>query len=242
MSAGTCSPLVDATGLPCPGREAYEWRVHPSPPSPSHLETVQQRLDALRTLLAEQLAGVAHLTLEVGSGHGHYLTAYAQAHPDEFCVGIDIILDRLTRSDRKRNRAGVKNLLFVRAEAFEFLQALPPGVRLAKILILFPDPWPKRRHHKNRLLQPRFLSLLAERALPAATLHFRTDHAEYFAWAHAHLRTHPQWEWQPDAPWPFELPTVFQERAGSYASWTAVRRGGEALPRPADVNGTSHEL
>ncbi|WP_404424607.1 tRNA (guanosine(46)-N7)-methyltransferase TrmB [Nibricoccus sp. IMCC34717] len=188
-----------------------------------YLQRRDARCLALREDLAKRLGGAGECTLEIGCGHGHFLTAYAEAHPDELCVGIDIILDRIERAERKRTRAGLEQLQIIRAEALEFLDALPEGVRWDRIFILFPDPWPKRRHHKNRLLQPDFLTRLAATAAPGAQLCFRTDHEGYFADALATVRDHPLWRLAPDAAWPFERPTVFQERAAAYQSWIACR-------------------
>ena len=198
--------------------------MHPSPPSPLHLAAKGSRIDALRRILEERLIGQDRITLEIGSGHGHFLTGYAAVRPQQFCVGIDIIQDRWERSERKRGRAAVENLAFFRAEAREFLTALPANVLLAEIFILFPDPWPKRRHHKNRIIQPDVLDELAQRCVPGARLYFRTDHAEYFDAARQTVSAHPAWSTLPTGEWPFELPTVFQTRAPSYQSLIAERR------------------
>lgn len=179
------------------------------------------RLNELRKLLASVLADKSAITLEIGCGHGHFLTAYSVAHPHTFCVGIDIILDRVARADRKKGRAEASNLVFVRAEAHEFLEALPPNTRLTDVFILFPDPWPKRRHHKNRIIQPEFLSALAKLADKQARLCFRTDFAPYFEEARHTVAQHTDWKLQPEAAWPFEVTTVFQSRAISYQSLVA---------------------
>jgi tRNA (guanine-N7-)-methyltransferase len=198
--------------------------VHPSPPSPQHLELTKTRVEALRVLIPTLLGGHTRITLEIGSGHGHFLNGYAAAFPGKFCVGIDILLDRWERSERKRTRAGLTNLGFIRADAADFFAALPASILLEEIFMLFPDPWPKRRHHKNRLIRSDVLSFLAERAAPGCRFHFRTDHTEYFAAARATVVEHPDWQLDPTAPWPFELQTVFQSRAPSYQSWIATRR------------------
>lgn len=183
------------------------------------------RLHALRAELATALAGHPRVTLEIGCGHGHFLTAYARAHPGEFCLGVDILLDRLARAGKKTRLAGLNNVAWVRAEAGLLLEALPAGVRFASaIFILFPDPWPKRRHWKNRLLQAGFLTALGARAEPGTRLCFRTDHAPYFAEALAVLADHPDWRLDSATPWPFEQPTVFQAKAAGYQSLVAVRR------------------
>lgn len=190
------------------------------------------RLAAIRTQLAPLLPTTRQITLEIGSGHGHFLTAYAEAHPERLCIGIDLLPDRLARSTRKSNRAKLTNVVWMHAEARLFLEALPPDTTLADIFVLFSDPWPKRRHWKNRVIQPGFLSLLASRAGQGARLHFRTDHAHYFEQATGLINQHPAWSIEADAPWPFELPTVFQQRAESHQSLIAQKSDGPQTNAP----------
>jgi len=191
----------------------------------------ESRLAELRERLGPLLKTNLPLTLEVGSGHGHYLTAYAQAHPDKFCIGIDLLPDRLARSERKSTRAGLPNIAWIRADVNLFIEALPASTRLAEIFILFSDPWPKRRHWKNRVIQTEFLSKLASRAGENARLCFRTDHAPYFNYARELIADHPDWILRTEAedPWPFELATVFQQRAeNGHQSLIARRRPATA--------------
>jgi tRNA (guanine-N7-)-methyltransferase len=183
------------------------------------------RLADLRARLAPLLPSALPVTLEIGCGHGHFLTGYAQAHPQRLCIGIDIIGDRLERAARKSQRAGLPHVAWLHAEASLFLEALPAGVVLDEFFLLFSDPWPKRRHWKNRVLQPEFLTALATRAGQGARFCFRTDHAPYFEQAHAFTAAHADWALCPEEPWPFELATVFQARAANgYQSFIARRR------------------
>jgi tRNA (guanine-N7-)-methyltransferase len=184
------------------------------------------RLTELRARLAPLLQTQLPLTLEICSGHGHYLTAYAEAHPKKFCIGIDIIGDRLDRSARKSNRAALTNIAWLHAEVTLFLEALPADTRLAEIFLLFSDPWPKRRHCKNRVVQTEFLTLLASRAGEGARFCFRTDHAEYFDYAQKIALAHADWNVAEEV-WPFELASVFQNRAeNGHQSFIARRRAG----------------
>jgi tRNA (guanine-N7-)-methyltransferase len=162
--------------------------------------------------LTTTLAGRTDITFELGCGHGHWLAAYAAAHPTEFCVGIDLITHRVERSVRKQTLGKLANVTFLKAEATEFLDALPATVTLGKIFILYPDPWPKKKHHKNRFINPENLARLAAHADPGARLHFRTDDADYHAWTREHLAAHPAWRLVDDVPWPFERTTFFEER------------------------------
>jgi tRNA (guanine-N7-)-methyltransferase len=192
-------------------------------PSPAHLALIAQRRTDLRAALARVLPPNARFLCEIGSGHGHFLTAYAATHPGELCIGIDLIGERIARATRKRDRARLANLHFFHAEAHDFLAALPADAGFCAIIVLFPDPWPKRRHHKNRLLQPAFLDVLATRAGQGTRLYFRTDHRGYFAHATAVLAAHSLWRIDPAAPWIFESETVFQARAPTYHSLVAGR-------------------
>ena len=164
---------------------------------------------------------------EVGCGHGHFLTAYAGKHPEELCVGVDITRDRIDRGIRKRDRAKLPNLHFIHGDARDFLDSLPISARLSAIYILFPDPWPKRRHHKNRIMQPEFLRAVAKRSGQGTRLHFRTDHEDYFRDTQATINEHTDWEIVAE-PWPFEHLTVFQSRAASHHSLTARLRTAPA--------------
>ena len=186
-----------------------------------YLSRVHDRRGELRTSLGKLLSEIQTITWEIGCGHGHYLTAYSSAHPLEMCIGVDIARDRIARATRKRNRAKLSQLHFMVANARDFLDTLPPQIELARIFVLFPDPWPKRRHHKNRLLEPKFLKDLAERSGKGTRLYFRTDYKPYFSEVSSMLSSDLKWE-VIDEPWPFELETVFQSRASSYHSLTAA--------------------
>ncbi len=190
----------------------------------AHLRRVEQRKARLGRELESRLSGVPRIDLEIGCGHGHWLTDYASERVDTVCVGIDIIGDRIDRANRKAARAKRENLHFIKAEAFEFLDQLPQGVAIESVFILFPDPWPKKRHWKNRIVNPSFLELLASRCLDVARLHFRTDHSGYFDWAAERVESAPDWRRVSDAPWPFERETVFQSKAASYQSMILEKR------------------
>lgn len=164
--------------------------------------------------------------LEIGCGHGHYLNAYAENHPGHFCIGVDRMKKRLEKANRKKDLRRLQNLLFYRAEAVEFLQCLPPIATFRRIFVLFADPWPKKRHWKNRLLQDSHLGLLATVSRPGATLHFRTDDASYFSWVQENIARHPRWQAESTLTWPFECATIFQSYTQQYHSLSAVLQEG----------------
>ncbi len=189
----------------------------------SYQALVARRREELRVKIPQFLAPGDSFVWEVGSGHGHFLTAYAAAHPLTTCIGIDISAERVGRSVRKQQRSHLKNLHFILAGADDFLASMPPDSRISALYILFPDPWPKRRHHKNRLIQPAFLSAAAAAAIEGAPLYFRTDHEPYFRDAEAIIRGHRAWECSGDTQLPFEEPTVFQKRAPRHFTLVATR-------------------
>jgi tRNA (guanine-N7-)-methyltransferase len=128
----------------------------------------QEEVVRRRVLVREFARGVPNvqdrpLVWELGCGHGHFLNAYAAAHPERLCIGVDLVAERVARAQRKCNRQCQTNLFFCRSEARLFLEEWPEERRFDSVFILFPDPWPKSRHHKHRILQPEFLSLLGAR-------------------------------------------------------------------------------
>jgi tRNA (guanine-N7-)-methyltransferase len=190
----------------------------------AHADVIYQRRKDLSSASSTFLNSRSTCVWEVGCGHGHFLTAYATQHPAEVCVGIDIIRDRIDRAERKRTRAKLANLHFLHADATDFLETMPGGASFSAIYMLFPDPWPKRRHHKHRLLEAGFLRAVAERAGQGVRFYFRTDHEPYFNDAKATFAAHPDWDTCPSEGWPFELPTIFQQKAAHFRSLVASRK------------------
>ena len=181
------------------------------------------RLQELAETTRNLFLGMETCVLEIGCGHGHLLTAYAAAHPEKTCIGIDIIADRITRANRKKDRARLANVHFINTSAEDFFAIFPSQIYVSELFIFFPDPWPKRRHHKNRLMQAEFLSKLSRWVTPSSRLYFRTDFTPYYGDTKAVLSGHANWDVIPEGaePWPFEHETVFQARAPSYQSLIA---------------------
>jgi len=195
----------------------------------AHQRREAARRDNLKRLCDEIFDKQERCTLEIGCGHGHWLAAYADAHPQEFCVGVDLITRRVEKSNRKKSLRGLTNLRFLKAEAMELLESLPHTIILEKVFVIFPDPWPKKRHYKRRLIQNGFLDMLARFTDGNSTLFFRTDDENYFSWAIDKVAGHPLWERDETACWPFEHETFFQNILPEYHSLVAVRQN----PLPA---------
>jgi len=197
---------------------------------PEFVEEIAGRRAALGAVLTALFPRPQAVIWEIGCGHGHFLARYATEAPEKTCVGVDLCRDRIERGRRKSDRARLVNCHFVRAEAREFLRALPVHVVFEEIWVLFPDPWPKKRHHKNRLLQPEFFEAIASRTGEGARLYFRTDFGEYFRAVETFLPALQTWRTVPAAPWPLEHETVFQARAAAFRSLVAIRTSHPARP------------
>ena len=90
-----------------------------------HLKRSRERRELLREKCTELFYEVERIALEIGCGHGHFLTAYAEENREKFCVGIDLKSRRLGKADRKRQKRSLDNVLFLKAEAMEFLRRFP---------------------------------------------------------------------------------------------------------------------
>lgn len=119
--------------------------------------------------------------MELGSGDGSFLVQYAALHPEWNFIGVERLLGRLRKIDRKGRRAGLANICGLRIEAAYFLEFLLPKHSAAALHVYFPDPWPKRKHRRHRLINERFPELARAALSPSGTVYLRTDDADYFA-------------------------------------------------------------
>jgi tRNA (guanine-N7-)-methyltransferase len=117
--------------------------------------------------------------LEIGFGNGDNLAALAAAHPERDYLGVEVHRPGVGRLMLAAREAGLRNLRVICHDAVEVLQHWLPPACLDEVLILFPDPWHKKRHNKRRLVQPPFLELLAGRLRPQGLLELATDWEPY---------------------------------------------------------------
>lgn len=118
--------------------------------------------------------------MEIGAGDGSFLLAYAQGHPERNFLGVERLLGRLRKIDRRGQRLGLRNLLGVRIEATYLVEYLLPPSSVTALHIYFPDPWPKRRHWDRRVVNDRFTTLAAQVLAPGGKVYLRTDDVSYF--------------------------------------------------------------
>ena len=122
---------------------------------------------------------VAPVTVEVGSGMGETTAQIAAAHPERDYLAIEVHAPGVGSLLRHVSELGLTNVRVVQHDAVEVLRDMVPADSLAAIHVFFPDPWPKKRHHKRRLIQSDFAALAASRLAPGGILHAATDWEEY---------------------------------------------------------------
>ena len=150
------------------------------------LPSIVERLD-----LAQLFPRSQPLEVELGSGDASFLIHYAAAHPERNFIGVERLLGRMRKLDRKGRRAGLTNLRGVRIECSYFLEWLLPPHSAAALHVYFPDPWPKKKHRKHRLINERFPALARAALSPGGTVYLRTDDEDYFAQMTTVFQTDP---------------------------------------------------
>jgi tRNA (guanine-N7-)-methyltransferase len=148
--------------------------------------------------------------LEIGFGAGEHLAAQAEAHPEIGLIGAEPYINGIAGLLARVQQAGLANIRLWPDDIRLLLPALP-AASIARVFVLFPDPWPKARHHKRRLIAPPFLDALARIMTPGAELRFATDDPDYLEWTLERLGAHPgftmltvgpeEWRTRP-ADWP----------------------------------------
>jgi tRNA (guanine-N7-)-methyltransferase len=120
------------------------------------------------------------LDVELGCGDASFLVEYARRCPRKNFIGVERLLGRIKKLDRKGRRAELMNLRGVRIESSYFLQHLLPSHSAAALHIYFPDPWPKKKHRKHRLVGGNFPALARTALAPGGAVYLRTDDIDYF--------------------------------------------------------------
>jgi tRNA (guanine-N7-)-methyltransferase len=159
----------------------------------------------------------APLVLEIGSGMGESTAALAAAAPDVDHLAVEVFEPGLAQLLMRITDAGLTNLALLRGDALALLRESVPEGSLDTVRIFFPDPWPKRRHRKRRLVQPDVVALVASRLRVGGVLHLATDWADYATQMLAVCSAEPRLRncsadgWTPRPEW--RPVTKFEERA-----------------------------
>lgn len=156
--------------------------------------------------------------LEIGAGGGEHAAATAAANPDIGLIAAEPFVNGLAQLIAKARDAGIANLRLFGDDARALIAALPEA-SLARIFLLYPDPWPKRRHWKRRFIAPETVAALARVVRPGGELRLATDAMDYAAWSLFHLRADPHWHWRARGPADWRAP---------WAEWPGTRYEAKA--------------
>jgi tRNA (guanine-N7-)-methyltransferase len=168
------------------GRRQVWGRRHGPRLRPGRQALLETRLPALAIALptsgrldpAGLFAAPRDIWLEIGFGGGEHLAALAERHPDVGFIGVEPFVNGVARLLALAEAAGIGNIRVLSDDARLLLTALPDA-SLGRAFVLFPDPWPKLRHHKRRIVNPRTMAELARTIRPGGELRLATDDADY---------------------------------------------------------------
>lgn len=132
--------------------------------------------------------------LEIGFGGGEHMAAQAARHPDVLVIGAEPFQNGVASALRHIDEQGLANVRLQDGDARELLARLPDA-SVERVFVLFPDPWPKTRHHKRRLIQPDTVAELARVLRPGGALRFASDVAHYVDWALERIAADPAFRW-----------------------------------------------
>lgn len=153
------------------------------------------------------------IALEIGFGGGEHLLAQAEHHPETLFIGAEPFINGVAKCLVGIEKLDLKNIRLFTNDARQLLLSLPDGC-LDSVFILFPDPWPKSKHHKRRLINHETLAMLARVHKPGGRLLIATDHKDYSVWILEHLLSTPHYRWTAEKAADFEQPP---------ADWTQTK-------------------
>lgn len=165
------------------------------------------------------LRGERPLEVDLGCGDGSFLLAMAREYPDRDFLGVERLLGRVRKVCRKAQRADLGNLRVLRLESRYVVEWLLPEASVTRLHVMCPDPWPKVRHHRRRLVQWGFLDAVRNALVPDGEFLFMTDHEEYFQWTVDKVAEHggfERLEWCED--------TFFHPKTDFQLQWEAEGR------------------
>lgn len=129
----------------------------------------------------------APLEVDLGCGDGSFSLIMARKFPERNFLAVERLLGRVRKVCRRAAEESLSNLRVLRLEARYTVEWLLPPESVSRLHLLFPDPWPKAKHHRRRLVQRSFLEALDQVLVPGGEFLFKTDHEEYFEWAKVEL-------------------------------------------------------
>jgi tRNA (guanine-N7-)-methyltransferase len=156
--------------------------------------------------------------LEIGYGGGEHLAVEALTHPATGFIGAEVFSGGIAKMVEAIAAENIDNIRLFTDDALKLLLKLPDAA-LAEAFLLYPDPWPKTRHHKRRFVSPTTLGELARVLEPGGRLRFATDIEDYADWTLAHILREPAFRFRPGAPGSWHQP---------FAGWRPTRYEAKA--------------
>jgi tRNA (guanine-N7-)-methyltransferase len=163
-------------------------------------------------------AETRELWLEIGFGSGEHMIAEAAANPDVGFIGCEPFLNGVAAALAGLERSGIDNVRIRRGDVQSLIDAAPSGL-FSRIFVLYPDPWPKRRHNKRRLISEATVEALARVLRPGGEVRFATDIDDYAGWTLNRFLASPHFRWTAARaddwrfPWPEWRPTRYEAKA-----------------------------
>jgi tRNA (guanine-N7-)-methyltransferase len=147
--------------------------------TPAQKRALDELLPKYGIAFGKTITSTRPLVLEIGSGMGETTIVIAREHPEADFIAVEVHGPGVGSLLNAIERESLSNLRVIRHDAVEVLERMVADASLAAIHLFFPDPWPKKRHHKRRLVQPAFATLAASKLKPGGILHAATDWPEY---------------------------------------------------------------
>ena len=157
------------------------------------------------------------LEVDLGCGDGSFLLEMARLHPERDFLGVERLLGRVRKVCKKLTRQHLENARVLRLESRYVIEWLLPDAAVSRVHLLCPDPWPKARHHRRRLVQTEFLAAVRRVLAPGGEFLFMTDHEEYFRWAEDKIAAFGQF-----ARLPWDDDTFFYPKTDFQQLWESA--------------------
>jgi tRNA (guanine-N7-)-methyltransferase len=182
------------------------------------LPALELKLDEAQVDPGEIFLSKSAFVLEIGYGGGEHLARQALARPETGFIGAEVFSGGIAKLLQSIEEEAIGNVRLFTDDALKLLLKLPDA-SLDEVFLLYPDPWPKTRHHKRRFVSPTTLAELARVLKPGGRFNFATDIEDYADWTLAHILRTPAFRWPQTAPgcwhlpYPGWQPTRYEEKA-----------------------------